>query len=177
MNLGFDLDGVLYPFHKVLYDYLVMFHGLEDDYVTFWSDYESYYSEDLYSNLVKIETMYSKCLADKDIIDMLNRLNKENQIFYITCRPKEINFVTRNWLEVYKFPDTCNLIFTSNKLTAVCANHIEYYVEDRLQYAKELNNFTNLILVRLPHNMPDGLTFRNIGYVTEFENLLKEDMK
>ena len=83
MNISFDLDGVLYPFTKVCYDYLQIHHGIKEDYDTFWKKTWRSYSELHRENIVGIRSLYEKVPINPTVKSRLDYLATYNQIFYI----------------------------------------------------------------------------------------------
>ena len=157
--IGFDLDGVLYPWHREVWDYLSiakpeLTRGL--DCFEFWSQIETkeiHFSAMFWENLVGMEDLYSTAIPKQDELDVLNHLAEDYDFWYITHRPKSCQFVTINYLNKYNYPYSKNLIFASgSKRKYVESVACDYFVEDRAENIEDLEGSTITILLRQPHN-------------------------
>jgi len=176
MNLGFDIDGVLYPFHEVAYNYCHRDLGMKLTYDEFWYNIiNDKFSKVFVDNLVNDPKHYNKFLIDPKILDLLNALSMEHTIYYVTARPKELNFTTRTWFERNKLPQLENLFITNNgdKVKYIVDHKIEVFVEDRDRNALELKDYTKVILVKKLWNESIRDQFLCVDSVLELPSVLE----
>ena len=153
MNIGFDLDGVLYPWHESLHEYLVNYHGLELDFENFWKNYNRISSEKVMRELVLIRHLYDNKSILPEHVEMLNELSVNNTLFYITSRnEKELRHVTEKNLKRCNVPQRDNLFFSHNKAIEVSLYEIDFFVDDLPHHIQRLLGYTTPILVRTPYN-------------------------
>lgn len=171
-TIGLDLDGVVYDYHTVTYNHLVKERNLTLKPAEFWGNGESIYSEKVWYNLLRIPILYEKAPINDDDLDVLNYLSRSFNLVYITNRPREVEFVTRWWMKENKIPQTSNLYFvTGSKVPLILKNQCEYFIDDRLSIVKELENYTNPILVRKDWHSKEELV--DILYIRSLKELLE----
>jgi hypothetical protein len=180
MNIGFDLDGVLYKWHEALYTYLICFKNVKVPYEEFWSDTNlknGYltYGEDCWYNWTRLPTLVS-CESPKPThVKFLNNLAKKHEIYYITHRPEEVHLSTLLWIKKSGFPYPENVLFPqmgSDKTFEIRQYEIGVYVDDRDKIVRKMQGLTNAYLVMQPWNESgrDGLNC--ISDVTELEGVI-----
>lgn len=148
MNIGFDLDGVLYPWHEAVTQYLEIYKkNLNVSYKDLWSDPYKYLSEEEWDYLASIPTVYETHVPQQKALDLLNKLDKEgHSIFYITHRwSSDVMRVTERYLSKYNFPQRNNLISTKDKGQAVRSHEIDLFVEDKPETLEELSGLCKVI--------------------------------
>jgi len=152
MNIGFDLDGVLYPWQEVIHQYCLD-HNLttDKDPKKFWTVWAGDH-EDILANLVLISEFYHRSAPYAGVINMLNRLKEKYTIYYITGRPEILKGDTFKYLTEWDFPDATNIYFAKNKARAIQHLEIHSYVEDRIELAMSMSLFTKTFLVTRPYN-------------------------
>lgn len=151
-SVGFDLDGVLYMWHEVVYDYFTAFKGYNGSYNTFWKNYKTILSNDDWKTIVDIAPFYSVKNPPMFCVDFLNAVAKKYTIHYITYRPESAVLSTEKYLSKYNFPFKENLIFTPDKADHARLLKLKYFVEDRIDYIEPLSKVTNVILRAQPWN-------------------------
>ncbi len=162
MNIGFDLDGVLYPWQEVIHKYCLDHNITHDsDETKFWTSWAKA-NEGIMSELVLISEFYHRSSPYPGVIEMLLRLAKKHTIYYITGRPKSVEAETFKYLLEWGFPSPTNLMFVSNKARAIQKMEIKAYAEDRIELAMSMCLFTKTFLVTRPYNkafvVPDNIT-------------------
>lgn len=172
-TLGFDLDGVLYDWHSQVYQYLTVYNNLTTPFSEFWSVVDEDYGELFWKNLASIPTIYETAFPLAGTLDTLNRLSKKYNIVYITARPKAVEYVTKRWLETYKFPNYDNIFLTDDKTITVRYHNCKFYVEDRDKHIEELRNLTNIIVMNRFWNK-DYKNLPMIDHITDLEKLLEK---
>lgn len=149
---GYDIDGVLYDWHSVLYDHVVKEYGEKRSAEKFWKDAKNNnppYTKMFWRNATENRAFLTKLMVDKEIVESVNRMAEVFDIYYITHRPKEVEFTTARWLKTNGFPFPENLIITSgDKAVPIKSVGCSYFIDDREHIVKSLKNVCNVIGVR-----------------------------
>lgn len=174
-KIGFDLDGVLYDWHKVVYDWMVDTHSDFDvTYAEFWTDWINQEEHKTTADfLTKTPIFVTSLIMPDTIRDTLWGLAETNELFYITARPQEVHLGTEWWVKTSRIPNPKNLIFAKNKLPHIINHEIEYFVEDMVKHALALQNHTRVILVEKPWNVIIQEEFPTIYSVNEIPELME----
>ena len=153
-RLGLDIDGVLYPWQEIVYNYAKYHDGDERSFYDFWKEAtEQVFTTNigkfwLYNNL-----FYTQRDIKPEILDTLHYLTEFYDLYYITARVKTVWNTTRYWFKKNKLPQLDNLYFTeSEKLPLVLQHEIDHFVEDRIKHVLELRDHRSVILIRHPWN-------------------------
>ena len=172
-NIGFDLDGVLYSWHRAVHTELSVYWGLKEDWYEFWSITHATYKNDLFwDGLVRLKHLYTSQPPNKEDLEFVNNLSGTHTIYYITNRPKEVQDVTYNWLKKYKFPTPKNLIVTPDKVAACNSLGIQTFIEDRTEnIIKLIEAGIHTIIVRQPYNEKDLWQFPNNKVINKVSEL------
>jgi uncharacterized HAD superfamily protein len=133
MNIAFDLDGVLYPWHTAAYNYLKETRkDITASFRDLWAYPYANISKEDWDYLASIPLLYSIMIPTKKILEMLSGLDKEGHtIYYITNRHGDLERITRKYLDDYNFPQAFNLIHTEDKGMVVRTLEIDIIVEDK----------------------------------------------
>jgi uncharacterized HAD superfamily protein len=174
-KIGFDIDGVLYDWHNVVYQWMKDYHtGFDVPYDEFWTDW---IDRDEHANLanflVKTPIFVTKLVMPDSMRDTLWELARKNELFYITARPRDVHFGTRQWMKMSRIPNTDNLIFAEDKLPHIIEHNIDYFVEDMTKHALALQNHTRIILVEKPWNRIIQEEFPTIQSVTQLPEIME----
>ncbi len=178
-TFGFDLDGVLYDWHRAMYRWLIHNTDLDLDEETFWlreeGKQEGCYSKSMWDNLASMPHLYEQQVPLPGVVDAVKEIAKTYKIIYITHRRKELRFVTESWLETYDFPNRDNLIFTVLPKDMLLEFHpCKYYVEDRPGVIETLSAVTIPILRRLHYNKRVWDKYPGVECVSELPELIKQ---
>lgn len=165
MIVGFDIDGVLYPWHEVAWRWYADNVDSDMSYKGFWTVPGGWIDKNDYStmifNIVDNVTLFSKKTVKPRILDSVKRIdNISDDIFYITGRPQAAKSITRKWLKDNGFPKHKQLLFSDDvggKDIALRMTGCDYYAEDRAHYIKELSEIAIIFAVLQPYN-------RNFNY-------------
>lgn len=171
MNIGLDIDGVLYPWHYSIYRYFIENKGYEGDIGKFWLE-DRHIVTDYH---VGLPTLYLDTSPTEDVLTYVPKLAELGNLFYITSRSLELESVTRKFLDKYKFPFKENLIFAENKATPVRLYAIDYFLDDMPKHVDSLQNITNVYLFKCIHNRLERENYKVINSIKEFYNLLVEE--
>ena len=168
MIIGFDIDGVLFDWHKEVYDYFVNNRNYKGTYYKFWTEYiPTIQGTTLMDNTVLDPTMYSHKTIKPAYLDVLNEFDSDGwEIWYISSVPETIALDRVKWYRDNKLPQHENHSFPYglSKLDAVMKAKCDYFVEDRMQTIKELMKHTFVFVVNKPWN-------EKLGAIGEFERI------
>ena len=172
MNLGFDLDGVLYPWHEGVWKQLTV-----DGYIT--SSFEEYWDKEwkimrekqstLFMNMVNEPLMYSSQAPYFGVRSLLECLKLDgHKIWYVTQRPRHLDFITRQWIRRWRLPFEDNVIrVEGSKRQVIIENEIDLFVDDAIRHAEDLKDFTKVILVKRPYNKEIQENFDSVDSVLQ----------
>ncbi len=174
-KIGFDLDGVLYDWHRVAYDWVCeTTKEFDVPYDEFWVDWLDRDENHMLANfLVKAPIFVTKIIMSDSMRNMLWSLAKNNELFYITARPQEAHLGTEWWIKTSRVPNPKNLIFAKDKLPHIIENEIDYFIEDMTKHALALQNHTRIILVEKPWNVIIQEEFPTVNSVLELPELME----
>lgn len=154
MNIGFDIDGVLYPWHEEVYKYIrENKRGCDRDFGRFWSNKSNYdWNPEQVKLFVYNPTFYryGHPMTPPDIL--MSLMNKGHNIYYVSNRPRYLEEVTFWWLKFWEFPSPFNFFLTENKLDTIISYNIDTFVEDRLENMTPLQHITYLYGLIRPWN-------------------------
>lgn len=169
-TIGFDLDGVLYPWQQSAYDWCVRneyYH--DDDWDSFWEIWLPTQSKVFNDNLVRIPMLYHNMLPSQMQVDFLQDLGDRYTIYYVTSRPIEMLSVTENFLKTVRYPQIENLIFAYDKSPIVIQQGIELFVDDRHSIVNDLAKICKTLLYNQSWNLHYQVDPRVIRINTIFE--------
>jgi len=154
MNIAFDMDGVLYPWHDAVYTYLRV--EREDEIPEFnllWKDPYKYVRKERWDFIATIPLLYSTILPKKEILAMLKKLDVENNtLYYVTSRDKDLERVTKKYLDDYSFPQSFNLMHTKDKERIIRNWEIDAIVEDQASNLEKFSGLCKTIGIEHPWN-------------------------
>ena len=153
-RVGFDLDGVLYPWHRSIHRYCLEI-GLTKtrDCYEFWNGESKTISDEVWDILINYLPAYEDAIPDDYVLGFVNQY-KNAEIYYITNRPIKAQRVTQRWLEKNNFPQIDNLIFVKGDKTPTLRKlGIDIYYDDRIEIAEEAAKYCEAYLVTAPHNV------------------------
>lgn len=172
MNIGLDLDGVVYPWHDSLYRHFREFKGYEGTEREFWK-YVNELPKDVQQYFVSIPLLYFDTTPTEDVLTYLPKLAELGTIYYITNRPPEVKSITRKFFDFFKFPFKENVIFTDTKANYVRLHNVEVYLDDRGKNVDELIGLTDVYLFKAVHNWAYRDNYKVIYSFKEFYEMLK----
>lgn len=149
--IGFDIDGVLYPWVRAAYVYYQMYEGYSGSETEFFKDVNRILGEKA-DYIVSLPQLYTSIVPSKLILEMLSRLSERYEVFYLTYRPQAVQRVTERYFSTYKFPHEHNLIFSADKVTDARILGLTYFVEDNIKNAEKLAKVCLSFLVKTPYN-------------------------
>ena len=149
--IGFDIDGVLYPWHLYVYQDLYNSGEIDYTYDYFWKYISSSYSQERWESILENFNFFRGDFYD-GASEMLNEYSNYYDIFYLTSRPEKAYQLTREQLDKYRFPNPDNLIITKNKVDVISDVQPDYFVEDNKKYISDLYDLTQVVAVKHPWN-------------------------
>lgn len=175
MNIGLDLDGVVYDFHSAMYTYGTVYEGFEGTFTEFWLEYFPSLSKEDQAYLISLEHLYmTRPLSDK-MKKVLNDLASLGTIYYITARDESLSLVSEKFLKKNKVPFKDNLIMTKDKASYAKLLKLDFFVDDFTKYVKEVRKPTLSFLMAKPWNRDAREEFPTIYSLRELYNIIKEN--
>lgn len=171
MNIGLDIDGVIYPWHYSIYRFFTEFKNYTGSEREFWSYFDSLDGE-VQDYYVSIPIHYLDQTPSEDVMKYLPKLAELGEIFYITSRKPELMSVTRKFFNIYDLPFKENVIFSKNKANYIRLHHIDYFVDDSPKVIDEISGITTAYLFKCAHNWKNRDNYSVIGSLGEFYQLL-----
>jgi len=167
MNIIFDLDGVLYPWHDAVYTYLRVEGG--DSLPSFnvlWKDPYKYIKKEKWDFIATIPLLYSTILPKKEIVAMLKELDAMGHtLYYVTNREQDLERVTRKYLNDYNFPQEFNLIHTKDKDKIIRTLEIDVIVEDKVENLEKFSALCKTIGIEHPWNEEKRGYLESLGII------------
>jgi hypothetical protein len=158
--LGFDLDGVLVPWHERVTKYGIENLGWPKN--TISADvFKPKTKDGLFdvlpheeqSRIARMKEFYVGEPIDKDILSMLKFLARFYKLVYITSRPSgEVHDATRYWFVKNQLPYLTNLHIVDNGSKKEFAKKCKFFVDDRVDVALDLADVTTVVTVDQPWN-------------------------
>jgi len=171
-TIGLDLDGVLYDWHGVIFDYIKYHKQIPEDYKDFWRKARlDNYCRELLTYLVDIPIFYTKKDIMPRTLRVVEELAKNNRIYYITTRPDSAKHATMSWLKRCNLPHYENLIITQNKRPYIAMLECDYFVDDRFKTIDNIQDITNAILFKSNYMYDEDVEGYN--YIEQLEELLE----
>ena len=157
-RIGFDIDGVLFPWHELLLQHLIFtgelevgttlgqFFNLPDGIIHSWSSKKQ-------KELTRNPKHYIRPFLRDGAKEILDALASHLEIFYITSRPSNVESATKAWVRGMGLPFRDNVYVTNGgKKALVEILDIDIFIEDRVKYLEELCNVCSVVLVTRPWN-------------------------
>lgn len=173
MNVGFDLDGVLYDWHSAVYrDCLTRDELKEISFRDFWTHHFNTFSEDKQFNFTLRDPLFSKMIPSKKLLNFLSEVAKQHEIYYITAREDAVSLTTRLYMERYDFPYKDNLTFSKDKATIVKLYRLDIFVDDFPHILESIGKSALTFLVRRPWNLDSQRDYNTISSVFDLKGVL-----
>lgn len=183
MILGFDIDGVLYPWHEEVWKWFIRRggesrwgDGTPISFYEFWKWPNGWIANnegsDIVKKLVKETLPYVSAKANEADVSIVNDIAEKfaDKIYYITSRPMQLQYDTTKWLRDSEFPFVDNLIMADGnggKVKVVKDVGCDYYVEDRPKYLEILPEITTVFQMTQPYNAYKIFNTHIIGNLVE----------
>lgn len=172
MRVSFDLDGVLYPWHQLVWD--KFFRNRSDnpafsDYVQFWKIGWQHISESEWKVLLNEDELYQHP-ARADVVRMVHEIAMTKFVFYITQRPPGIARTTSRWLVNNGFPYPGDAHLTQDKAATCLRLGIDLHIEDRIDVMHDLaDNGISVLGVKQPWNEDEIDDFPHVDHILQIE--------
>jgi len=167
MNIAFDLDGVIYPWHEAVHTYLRTQYGESvPAFEELWKDPYKYFSEEKWKFIATIPLLYSTRFPRPDIVLFLQELDRKGHtLYYITNRNLDLELTTLMYLNSYNFPQTNNLIHTSDKVQYIRILELDVIVDDRPELLEKFSSICTTYGVSQPYNKSKREYLESIGVI------------
>ncbi len=183
MIFGFDLDGVLYPWHYVAWQWFKETTADEDmGFEDFWKWPGGWVAENegtqTVLDMVNDAKNYTSVQISPYVFDAVWNIanNHADKIYYITSRPTVVKDSTRKYLIDNNMPQAENLYFSDEnggKPQIVGELECDYYAEDRPKYLEILPQITSVFVVTTPYNIYREWDAIRIQHVMEIPKILE----
>lgn len=171
MKIGLDLDGVLYPWHEGVHTYFRMYRNYVGSEFKFWTEYWPSLPDTTHAYMQSLTDLYYKFIPETDMLDMLKRLSKKHELFYVTSRPESARAITELFLRNFKFPYKENLILATNKGLVARDLSLDILVDDMTPNLIGIPKNTIGVLVNKPWNSDYDFPVR-ITNILELEQMV-----
>lgn len=177
MNIGLDIDGVIYPWHDSIFRYFREYKGFEGGTREFWDFFTTGLTPEEQEYYVSIPIMYLDTVPSDDVLTYVPKLAELGTLYYITSRPEHLKWATRKFFGIYQLPFKENIIFSSYKANYARLLGIDYFLDDLPHNIDSLLSTTDAYLLRQPHNWQAHDTYKSVGSIREFYEVINENSK
>ena len=150
LKIGIDIDGVLYPWHEIVYREIGEDTGLSFN--DFWVNYIPSMSEDRQKYIVSIPLYYERALLSEDARTYLPRLAELGELFFITARDISLQRITEKFLNKNKVPFKENLFLEKDKGYLARMLQLNYFVDDFISNYDSVGKTAKAFLFAQPWN-------------------------
>jgi uncharacterized HAD superfamily protein len=167
MKISFDLDGVLYPWHQIVWD--SFFRKDYPDYIQFWKNGWLHISTEKWNELLPDPSLYQHP-ARADVVRMVHDIGMTKFVYYISSRPASLAKTTTRWLVINGFPCPGDVYLAEDKAEVCKKLKIDLHVEDRLDVMHDLaDNGIRVLGIKQPWN-EDGIDdFPHVDHILKVE--------
>jgi len=154
-KLGFDVDGVIYPWHEIVVKDMILTGDVPVDTTVrrFFLDIMPNLSTEIQQIIVNNSRYYIRPFLREGAKKVLNHLKSDWEIYYITSRPYEVESATRAWFRTMGLPNKENVyVVNGGKRPMVELLDLDVFVDDRTSHVEELHDICPVILVTHPWN-------------------------
>lgn len=157
-KLGFDLDGVLYPWHELVVEDMISKGSVPNDTtVREFFDYPNGFmhqcSPTMQKSIVEYPRYYIRPFLRDGAKQILSYLQEYWEIFYLTSRPHEVASATKAWIRRMGLPNKENVyVLNGGKREMVGLLGLDVFIDDRTKHVDELHDICPVILVTRPWN-------------------------
>lgn len=175
MKMGFDLDGVLYPWHYSIVRFFREFKGYEGTERAFWKYFTSLDKEEQ-DYYVLLPHLYTNTSPNLDAMQYLPKIAEVGEIYYITARDESLKSATLKFFDMYDLPFKENLIFSHDKANYVRWLGLDYFFDDLSKYLEAMKGITKAYLFVAPHNYEYRDSYSCVGSFKEIYEIITEQV-
>lgn len=172
MNIGLDIDGVVYPWHESIYRYFREYRGFTGSAREFWT-YFMGLPHDVQEYYVSIPTLYLDSVPTPDVMTYVPKLAEVATIYYITSRSSALWWATKKFFSIYDLPFSENVIFTKDKVNYVRELKIKYFLDDLPRNVDALLPVTDVYLFKAAHNWEHRDAYKTLNTMKEYYELVQ----
>jgi len=176
MNIGIDIDGVVYPWHDSIYRYFKEEKRFTGTAREFWKYFMSL-PVDVQMYYVSIPIHYLDASPTDDVLTYLPLIAELGTVYYVTNRTPDLMPVTRKFFNNFSLPFKENVIFTDTKANYIRLLNIEMYLDDRGKNVDEVVGLTDAYLFKAVHNWEYRDKYKLINSMKEFYEKIKGERK
>ena len=191
LKIGIDIDDVIAEFRKGFLDYYKR-QGNDFD---FWKAYSAYSVKEFFYDSEQVDRdvdhfHYLPELEELDLVEgsseIINNLNEQHEIVFITSRPKEHKEATKRYMKKY-FPDELKIIHSEEMDKNVgrggdivtkgdiCEEEgVDVMIEDNPRYARDCaeRGIFVFVLEKPWNEEQDFEDYRNIEKISHWNEIL-----
>jgi len=155
MNIAFDIDGVLYPWHNSVFNHLASSGKIGgESFFDFWVNGWKKFDESYWHYLASLEILYDNFNPYSGVLDTLMDIsNRKHNILYITDRySPQVVRVTERYFQRHSFPQHSNVFFSRDKRSTLSKLEVDIMVEDRYANLKDIAGMCKVLGMARPWN-------------------------
>jgi uncharacterized HAD superfamily protein len=176
MNIGLDIDGVIYRWHESLYRYFCEIKGFDGTIYDFWLKFVPSKPNEYWDYYASLPFLYWDTTPRDDVLVTLPKLAELGTLYYITSRPDEVRYKTEKFFDYYDLPFKENIIFSRDKQTYARLLKLDYFVDDLQNNVDEVSKVTKTFLFRATHNFPIQDKYPTVGTLNEFYHIIRQEI-
>lgn len=177
LKIGLDIDGVIYPYHDVVYRYFIEEKGYKDSYHHFWTVDWWLLSKETQDYIVSLPFLYDAVIPSSCVMESLLKLTTLGELYYVTSRSgSDIEGVTRKFFNFFDPPFKQNLMFDHDKASVCRLYSIDYFLDDFPEHVSKLESVTNAYLMNQAHNAGKREGHKTVSSLKEFYEKIQEDL-
>lgn len=157
-KLGFDLDGVLYPWHEIVLEELILAGGMPvgatvGSLFNYPSGIFHTFSPEVQDSILKNTRHYIRPFLREGAYEVLDTLRWDWDIFYITSRPHEAESPTKAWIRAMGLPYRDHVyVVNGGKRDMAELLGLDVFIDDRASHVDELHDICAVVLLTRPWN-------------------------
>lgn len=170
--IGFDLDGVLYPWHESVYTFYEYEMGYTKSYKEFWEEV-NLWPKEKQEYLVSLPFLYENKVPSESLMNFLYFCkNNADDMYYITNRPEDLERITKRYFRRYDFPYPDNLFITGDKATTCRYLGVTHFLDDHAKHVKAVEGISKAYLMAKPWNVEFQEELRTVKNLKEFQEIV-----
>ena len=176
MNIGLDIDGVVYPWHESVFRYFREYKDFVGSAREFWTYFMSlpFETQEYY---VSIPLLYLDSVPTPDVMEYVPKLAEVADIYYVTSRPPELWWATKKFFNIYDLPFKENVIFTKDKVNYSRMLNLKFFLDDLPRNVDSLLPVTDAYLFKADHNWEHRDNYKTLNTIKEYYELVSSSLR